>query len=293
MSRELVLQKYKQNVMKVLNAGKSTTEEEDSVVPIQSIKFVELKQPLKSGLKPLDDMFMGGFRDGQLIIISGLSGNGKTQLSMQITKQYSEQSIPVCWISFEMTVNELQWKFQQIGGYEELMCYLPKKHISDNIKWIEEKVIEAISLYETKVIFIDNLDFLTIDRKEGDDKLTIQKRIIGTLKKIAIDYDVIIFLNAHTTKLEDGKEPRMQNIYGASETYKLADAVLFIHRLREKAKRGEQELNYTNESKIIVDKNRLTGKIGEFKVIYKDNSFQLIDYTHQEMDLEEAIKLIK
>jgi replicative DNA helicase len=284
MSKELVLEKYKQNLLREINKGNSPTDRDDNVVPIQSISFEGLKPALPCGIKLLDDMFLGGFRDGQLVIISGLSGHGKTTLSMQITKQYSIKAVPVVWISYEMSINEMQWKFQQMGGYEELMCYTPKKHTSENVKWLEEKVIEAISVYDCKIVFVDNLDFLTIDKQEGDDKLTAQKRIVGMLKRIAIEYDIIIFLNAHTTKLEDGKEPRMQNLYGASEVYKLADAVIFIHRLREKVGRGEQELEFTDESKIIVDKNRLNGKTGSIKVVFKNNMFQLLDNVHEDLE---------
>ncbi len=275
MNKEKACQKYKENLQKV------GIDQEDDIYPIQRIKFEGLSQPFPSGFSTLDDMFLGGFRDGQLIIISGLSGHGKTELSLQITKSYSEQAIPTLWLSFEMTLNELQWKFQNMGGYEDLLCYVPKSNISDNVKWLEDKIVEAITLFDTKIVFIDNLDFITIDKQEGDDKLTAQKRITGMLKKIAIEYEIIIFLNAHTTKLEEGKEPRMQNLYGASEVYKLADVVLFIHRLREEVRRGEQALEFTNESKIIVDKNRLTGKLGSFRMYFKDNQFKLIDNIHK------------
>ena len=271
-------EKLKDNIL----AGKLNPNAEDKVIPIQEVEFKELIPGMPTGLKTLDDMFLGGFRDGQLVIISGVSGYGKTALSIQLTSNYSKQTIPVVWFSYEMSLNELQWKFKQMGGYKDLMCYVPKKNISDNVKWLEDKIVESISLYNTKVVFVDNLDFLTVDVRSGDDKLTAQKRIIGMLKRIAIDYNVVVFLNAHITKIEEGKEPRMQNVYGASETYKLADAIIFIHRLKEKVGRGEQALKFTNESKIIVDKNRLTGKLGQFKVMFKDNKFSLIDNTHKD-----------
>ncbi len=276
----LVNDKFEEKLLEDTFSSKNRGE--DIMTRIQDIEFKELIAGMPTGLKTLDDMFMGGFRDGQLVIISGVSGYGKTALSIQMTSNYSKQAIPVAWFSYEMSVNELQWKFKEMGGYDDLLCYVPKKHTSDNVKWLEDKIVQSVKYFSTKVIFIDNLDFLTVDVRSGDDKLTMQKRIIGMLKRIAIDYNVVVFLNAHITKIEEGKEPRMQNVYGASETYKLADAIIFIHRLKEKVGRGEQELKFTNESKIIVDKNRLTGKLGQFKVLFKDNKFSLIDNTHKE-----------
>ena len=87
-------------------------------------------------------MFEGGFRAGQLILISGVSGYGKTTLSLQITKQYSEQAIQVLWFSFEMPINELQWKFKKMGGYENLLCYVPKKNILNRFKEIFKEELE-------------------------------------------------------------------------------------------------------------------------------------------------------
>jgi len=274
-------------------AGKLRPDAEDKVIPIQSVEYKKLPPGFPSGLKTLDDMFDGGFREGQLIIISGLSGYGKTEMSIQMTHSYSKQAIPVLFISYEMTLKELQDRFRRIGKkdgddiednkeYDDLLCYVPKKNISDNIKWLEDKIVESITFYNTKVVFIDELSSITVDTKTNEADLVMQRRIVGMLKRITLEHNITIILNVHVHKLDEGKEPRMQNIYGTGDSYKLAHAVIFVHRLKEKVGRGEQALEFTNESKIIVDKNRLTGKLGQFKVIFKDNKFSLIDNTHKE-----------
>lgn len=248
--------------------------DEDEVIPLHEIKDKELSKPFASGFNGLDDYFKGGFRTGELIIISGIAKMGKTTFSLQITKNYSDNGIPVLWFSYEMPVSDIKEKFEPLGGTDNLLCFVPKKNSSDSVDWLEKKILQSYKKWLTRVIFIDNLDFLTIERLEGDDKLTVQKRIVGMLKRIAIENELIIFLNAHVHKLEEGKEPRMQNIYGASEVYKLSDAVIFVHRLRKKAEtRGEQELEFTNTSKIIVDANRRYGLNGSFTVEFKEGKF--------------------
>ena len=249
------------------------TGNEDEVIPILEVKDKEYTKAFPTGFYGLDRLFKGGFRTGDLIIISGIAKMGKTTFSLQVTKNYSDIHTPVLWFTYEMPVADIKEKLIQMGVGQECLCYVPKKNISDNVQWLENKIKDSLSKWLTRVVFIDNLDFLTVEKTSEDDKLTVQKRIVGMLKRIAIENELIIFLNAHVHKIEEGKEPRMQNIYGASETYKLSDAVVFIHRIRVDVSRGEQALDFSNKSKIIVDANRREGLNGSFFVRMENNLF--------------------
>lgn len=252
----------------------------DAITHIADFKEQELSEPFPTGFKKLDECILGGFRGGDLIILSGLSKHGKSQISLQMTKAFSEKAFPVLWFSFEMPVSTLRWRFKNMGGKDfnekDLLCYLPKKNISDKVEWLENRIVDASKRFYTKIIIIDNLDFLTIEQKYGDDKLTMQKRIVGMLKRIAIDLDVVVILNAHTTKLAQGqKRPKMENIYGASETYKLADLILFIYRKKEQSSWEENNPDepFTNEAELIIDGNRLTGLNRTIKLNFKNNNY--------------------
>ena len=255
-------------------------ERKDKIIHISDFKEQELSQPFSTGFKKLDDCILGGFRGGDLIILSGLSKHGKSQISLQMTKSFSEQAIPVLWFSFEMPVSTLKWRFKKMGDTDEknLLCYMPKKNTSDKVEWLEDRIIDANKKFYIQIVVIDNLDFLTIEQKYGDDKLTMQKRIVGMLKRIAIELNVVVILNAHTTKLSQGqKRPKMENIYGASETYKLADLILFIYRKKEQTEQESRnkppEDVFSNEAELIIDGNRLTGLNRTIKLDFKNNLY--------------------
>ena len=235
-----------------------------------------LTEAFPCGFKMIDDSFLGGFRDGELIIISGFSGHGKSTLAQTLTHNYSKRSIPSLWFSYEMTIRHLNWKFRQMGCDMNLLSYAPIKLNFSSVDWIKKKIKQAYSQYATKIIFIDNIDFLMPSGiKYGDNETAIYKNVAKELKSLAIELNVIIFLVAHITKIDEEKEPTLKDIYGSSGIFKLADAVLFIWRISKKKNlmNADDDVIYTNESKLKIGKNRLTGETRYNKITLKDNKF--------------------
>ena len=262
---------------------------EDKIIHIAEFEEAKLSDPFPTGFGKLDECILGGVRGGDLVLLSGLSKHGKSQISLQMTKSFSDQAIPVLWFTFEMPVSTLKWRFknmyQGVYSYNEkdLLCYMPKKNVSDKVEWLEDRISDANKRFQVQIVIIDNLDFLTIEQKYGDDKLTMQKRIVGMLKRIALELNVVVILNAHVAKLPQGqRRPKMSNIYGASETYKLADLILFIYRkpeqLDQESRSSQPVDTFSNEAELIIDGNRLTGTNRVINLEFKDNNFIELAY---------------
>jgi replicative DNA helicase len=265
----------------------SLNNREDKIIHIAEFEEAKLSKPFSTGFEKLDECILGGVRGGDLVLMGGLSKHGKTQVSLQMTKSFSDQAIPVLWFSFEMPVPALKWRFKNMYkndfNEKDLLCYMPKKNVSDKVEWLEGRILDANKRFQTQIVIIDNLDFLTIEQKYGDDKLVTQKRIVGMLKRIALELDVVVILNVHVSKLPQGqKRPKMSNVYGASETYKLADLILFVYRKQEQLEqesRNSQPVDvFSSESELIVDGNRLTGINRTINLDFKDNNFKELNY---------------
>lgn len=253
--------------------------EEEEIVQIFELskKGTDLTQPFPCGLQMIDNALLGGFREGDLVIVSGYSGHGKTTLIQNITLNYSKKTIPSLWFSYEMSYQNLNWKFKQMGCDLDMLAYAPMKLNSFSVDWIKTKIKQAYKKFATKIIFIDNLDFLLpTNVKYGDNEVALYKNVVKELKSLAMELDVIIFLVSHITKTDESKEPTLQNIYGSSAIYKLSDAVLFIWRVAEKKsvyKDKDEALIFTDESRIKIAKNRLTGENKFMKVKLVNNIF--------------------
>ena len=212
---------------------------------------------------------LGGVRNGDLIIITGKSGEGKTTFMQNIALKMNSNTLPCLFFSYEVTPDNIYAKFKQMGFSDEGVIFAPKKIITGNTKWIKEKIIEAKEKYYVKNVFIDHIDFLSSADTKNTDQLRMRlKNITQELKEIALDQEVIIFLVAHVKKVE-GREVEMQDISESSGIYQLADFVFSVARRKDTDESGETIC--LDEGKIKLLKNRLTGQQPYMKFTLKDN----------------------
>jgi replicative DNA helicase len=211
-----------------------------------------------------DKAINGGVTAGDLIVISGKSGHGKTTFAQTLTYQFDKLGIPTLWFSFEMGIQEIWKKFKLMGVTDDFISYTPLKIGSDNIEWIEKKILEGILKFNIKVVFIDHLGFLTpkITEKNAKDFernfSAYLGQLVRQLKNIAREKNIIIFLMAHVRKTRD--ELDIDDLAHSVGIAQEADLVFMVERLMAKRTKVTDDNNvFTNESKITLVKNRRTG----------------------------------
>jgi len=245
----------------------------------------DLTEAYTSKFSILDNAMEGGFRDGNLVILSGYSGHGKTTLAQTLTCNYSKEGIPCLWFSYEMDMNSLMWKFRKMNIDDGFLGYAPIELSSFSIEWVKEVIKYSVKKDSTKIVFIDNLDFLSPnDVRRTDNETTIYKKVAAQLKTIAMELKVVIVLICHIVKTDEDKEPTLRDIYGSSGIYKLSDYVVFIWRIPEKKNKYKDKQEgtlYTNQSKLIIGKNRLTGKRRFTTIQLVNNIFKEVSHDEE------------
>lgn len=78
---------------------KATSPKDDAVLPIHEIaqKIEEPGQRYRIGFTQFEESMKGGLKDGDLVIISGVSGEGKTTFAQTLTFHLTQKkhSLPV------------------------------------------------------------------------------------------------------------------------------------------------------------------------------------------------------
>jgi replicative DNA helicase len=215
-----------------------------------------------SGLQIIDAM-LGGWEESEVCTISGVTGNGKTLFCKTLTHYFPMMGIDCLWFTYEEIPRLFLTRFKSLPIF-----YLPKKHISHQLDWIEKRIIESKVKYKTKIIFIDHLHFL-VPLKAYINQSILIGSIMREIKKIAIRQRIIIFLIAHTKMIKQEEKPDLANIRDSSFIAQESDKVLYVRRC---GTLDEDGITFNQNTNLYVLKNRLTGKNGIIKMHFDEET---------------------
>ena len=193
---------------------------------------------------PSLDAAVGDFRDGELIVISGPTKNGKTLLAQSLTVNFIKQQEFPLWFTFEVGVRQFLSQFQEFP-----LIYLPAKLKAHALPWVEERIKESFLKYHTRIIFIDHLHYLFDMARTRNPSIEIGT-VIRKLKTLAVQGGFIIFLLCHTKMGASENNLSYESIRDSSFVSQESDSVLMIKRPPDKAE---------NAARLRVEFHRRTG----------------------------------
>lgn len=256
------------------------------IISLADVENMDLgsMEKISSGFVSLDRI-LGGFYFGQLILLTGERGEGKSTLASQIGTLAVKNGYSVFFYSGEL----MNWYFKawfdrQIAGRNYInksisslghvdfsidgqilpqmeAWYRDKVYLYDNNiieKGNEEGTLlntleSAIKQYGCRVLFVDNL-MTAMEDDVSVDQYRQQTVFVGTLAKMAKKFDVLIFLIAHPRKRITSTFEN-DDIAGSSNITNLVDVVMRYSRPK-----GSSIPADTKERELTVHKNRLTGE---------------------------------
>jgi replicative DNA helicase len=208
------------------------------------------------GLDILQKSF-GGWFGGELTIVAGRPGTGKSSLAVSLMMNIADSGVPVAIFSFEMKNNKTymrmmsqearvehsQIKLRTLSNSDRKRCdmameIIDKKPIymndsSDmNIKEFRSKCIGLKKSYGIKMVIVDYLQLMTAD---GLRKEEIVSKISRGLKIVATELDIpVMALSQMSRGIEsrtgDDKKPKLSDLRDSGAIEQDADNVIFLHK---------------------------------------------------------------
>ncbi|KAJ1731343.1 hypothetical protein LPJ61_002580 [Coemansia biformis] len=217
-----------------------------------------------------------GLRPGELTILSGATGSGKTTVISQLSLDFCKSGVSTLWGSFEIPNVRLatrmmgQFAKRDISKapaevdywsrkFEQLPIYFLKFHGSTKPETVLETMRHAVYAYDVKHVVIDNLQFMMSMQAKGMDKYDAQDAAIATFRRFATDENVHITVVAHLRKDQPAADVDINSIFGSAKVTQEADNVVILQR-------------YGNDSKVRmlnVLKNRFDGTLGKVFLSYE------------------------
>lgn len=240
------------------------------------------KVPFWSGYEQLDGM-MEGFVTGESIFLTGITKHGKTSMCMELSVRFKAQN-PL-WLSFEERPIDLLRKFYSKTG-EYPVFFTPRQNEIPNLEWIEKKIVESKAKYDTKVVFIDHIGFVSdAERGRDDTEASRLERISRAVHGLAVKWDVLIFLMGHLTKVRSDQNPDIENIKGSSAMAQEADLTMIIWR---KTERVQGKMFIGNQTNLSLQANR-RGKVGNVEFNYENGRFFEDQWGIEEKEEKESL----
>lgn len=258
------------------------------------VQYVDMSKlvAIPTGYKELDKKIIGLLM-GDVTVLSGLSGSGKTSWIDCVVLNAVQRGYKVGIWSGELQDFRFQSWIDQIAAGKNYVCkkegyenyYYTPKNIANQInKWLEGKLFlynnnygskwqqlfadikKLVENEGTQLIVLDNLMALQIDSYDGD-KYTQQTRFINDLKEYVKAKNIHVILVCHPRK--EGGFLRKESISGIADLTNFADSVFIIHRVGKdfEQRAGEflgkdKVLPYLKYNSVIeVCKNRSMGVI--------------------------------
>lgn len=310
-----ILKKYgKEQIKKCINnAVPLEVKEIKDLSEVKKVNLSELEK-FNTGFQSLNKV-IGGFYMGQVILLTGERGKGKSTLA----SQFGTMAVKAGYNTFFYSGELLDWYFRnwidlQIAGdkyinkirnsygtydysidgnvYADIETwYAGRIKIYDNniVQQEEhmdlvETIEKSIKCFSCRVIFIDNL-MTAMDDDIASDLNRQQTAFVRKLTKIAKQFNVIIFLVAHPKKNQTGKYYfSNDDVSGSSNITNLVDVVL---RYDVPSKKSDDENGEHPERVLQVFKNRLTGKLNVDGIgLYYQESSRRISESRDTFDWE-------
>ena len=266
------------------------------VKELADVEDVDLNKlpKVKTGYYEIDSALGGGICFGQVCLLSGERGKGKSTFMSNVIANALDQGVGTFAYSGELAGYHFKrWLNCQLAGDDYMIA--EKNEFGDTVYTIDPEISKRISEWYRGKAFIYDNEFI-----EGTDELTsltdivrdvasrrnvklicidnlmtamdvvteqsnlylAQSNFVGALKKIAVRYDVAIILVAHLRKKgrNDTGEIDNDDVAGSGDITNKVDIVMNYDRASEGA---------DHDGELTISKNRLAGtlRMGKNKIM--------------------------
>ena len=268
------------------------------IIRLSDVKPLDVKSIPRtlSNIKALDSA-MGGFLDGELTVLTGKRGHGKSTLAGQFLVEAVEQGKKVCAYSGELRSDWFKyWIECQMAGPQHMTSYLDnfdnkeKFYIKDDVglkmrEWYKDsfylydneislnnseegsilKIFEyAVKRYDCKVFLVDNLMTAQSKSVKEDDYYRAQSNFVGELVSFAKLFNCHIHLVAHPRKVDKAsKNIDCDDVSGIGDITNRAHNVLLWSRIEDET----EKLKLDADGALKILKNRSYG--ANCKILFK------------------------
>ena len=236
----------------------------------------------EQGMKSISLPKLQPVRPGELTIMTGHTGVGKTTFLSQISLDYAMQGMRTLWASLEIPYDRLASRMLQqfhaicnqgphsliddfdkwADQFSELPIYFLKFHGSCPIEQVVDAMEYANYVHDCSYVLVDNLQFMSYAQGAGSlaDRMEVMDHAVAQLRDFSTSRKAHVVVVVHPRKVNDGENIQLASVFGSAKATQDADNVVVLQR-------GE------NSRILEVLKNRFDGKLGTVDLRFDSKRF--------------------
>ena len=288
--------KFARHVAEVRPVGPVAQAHIDLLAEIVQTKNFDSLRGHSTGFADLDEK-TAGLHGGELIILAGRPGAGKTAFALNIARHVSAANVGVCFFSLEMSAEQLVMRLLSQGEVDaqkmrsgrglnhtdltrmaEVAAELRERDLfvddSGALNRLEAKArvrrLGRKLRLEKKKLGLVVVDYLQLlendpDERSAENRATQVAVISRGLKALARDMNVPILALSQLNRAVDNRpnrRPMLSDLRESGAIEQDADLVLFLHQEEGKAGAAEPE-----EIELIIGKQR-NGPVGTLPLLF-------------------------
>ncbi len=237
---------------------------EDRIVHFFEYLAEKDKKPKKNSFPTgfhVFDKKLGPIEPGRVVVISGYAKNGKTLFTESLIKGMMDASefLNAVFFSFEIEPEKMMSKYLLDP---KRGVFLPRQLKTMNFEWLLERCKEAKFKHGCSAVLLDHLHFLVDMNTKQNMSLNIGAFMRRLKFEIAMELQMVVFLNAHQEKGKEGEEASMRGARDSSFIGQECDAFVVVTRKK----------NYTEKEFEEISRKRGAHEAVRLKSILNSNS---------------------
>ena len=256
---------------------------------VERINYADIPA-FTTGVHEINELMEGGLRGGDLLVVSGERGDGKSTWVSQMGCFFlNNADAKLFMYSGELVDSQvMEWMHSQLAGtknydtetlnkmrawYSGRLYLYDNEYITDDANDVYNRCVTAIEKYGCNIIILDNL--MSAMGSNDADIYRAQSKFTRDCARMAKEYKVVVILIAHPNK--NGMQGNNNAISGSADITNNATYIMWYQR---SDKLGKDARN------LIISKNRTNGKLikeGELQLKYDETSRRI--FTDSASDL--------
>lgn len=274
--------------------------ENPKILKVADIQRVDMSKigGIETGFVPIDQK-LEKLYFGQLVLLTGERGHGKSTLAMQIVARAIDAGVSVMAYSGELMGWQFkEWIERQFAGADNINIIqregwshpsVKAEIMPDMVAWYEDKLFlydngdvdgenddsllktmeAAIVQYGCKMLLIDNL-MTAMEDDISSDIYRQQTAFVRNLAKMAKHHEVLILLVAHPRKVSERHDFDNDDVSGSSNITNLCDTIIQYTKPKGQPKDSQERV-------LRITKNRNNGRVDyEGTMLYFEESSKRI-----------------